>query len=111
MTTLLPQDSDNNPIPVLRLQSSKAHQIAITGSSASNATAFDAETRVISIYSDVDLFINFGDNGVSATTSDHFFPAKTYYDLAIGGGRTGQSSHIAVISNGTDGTLYISEKQ
>lgn len=110
MTTLLPQDSDSNPIPVMRLKDSGAHKVTITSSSARNATAFDAETRVIGLYSDVDIYIAFGDNTKTATTSDHFFPAKTYYDVAIGSDRTGHATHIAAISNGTDGTLYISEK-
>lgn len=111
MTTLLPQDSDNNPIPVLRFKDSGAHKITVTSASTRNATAFDAETRVIGIYSDVDVFVEFGNSAVTATTSTHFFPAKTYYDVAIGGDRTGHNTHIAVISNGTDGTLYISEKE
>lgn len=111
MSTLLPQDNDNNPIPAMRFKEDKAHKIAVTGTSARNAVAFDTETRIISLYSDVDIFIRFGGASVTAAATDHFFPAGTYYDIAIGGGRTGQHSHIAVISNAEDGNLYISEKE
>lgn len=110
MTTYLPTDSDNNPIPALRLKDDKAHQIAITAASVRNTTAFEDSTRVISIYATEDVFLRFGDSSVSAQNTDHFFPAGIYYDVSIGGEKTGHFSHVAVISAGTNGTLYISEK-
>lgn len=111
MTTFLPQDSENNPIPALRLKDSGAHKVTVTGTSAANSTAFDSDTRIISLYATEDIFVKLGTSGVAATTSDHFFPAGTYYDIAIGGDRVGHYTHIAAISNGTDGILYISEKE
>lgn len=110
MTTFLPKDSDNNPIPALRLKDSGAHSVAVTATSARNSTAFDNDTRVVSLYATAPMFVSFGDGSVTATTSDHYFPAGIYYDIAIGGGKAGQSTHIAAIRESSDGTLYISEK-
>ena len=113
MTTLLPKDADNNAIPALRLRNGGAHAIAITGAAASNAAAFDEGTKVISIYATTDAYLKFGDAGISATTSDHFFPANTYYDVAITGG-SGKGAHhtyVSAVRVSEDGTLYISEKE
>lgn len=111
MTTLLPQDMDNNPIPALGLKDGGAHSISVTATSARNSTAFDADTQVISIYADVDIHVKLGDSSVTATTSDHFFPAGLYYDLSIGSERTGHATHVAVIRTDTDGNVFISEKK
>lgn len=111
MPTLLPHDSDNKTIPVMRLKSSGAHVIAAGGSSARNSAAFDDETRVISVYADVPVYMAFGDSSVSASSVDHYFPAGVYYDFAVGGDRTGQASHVAVRAVSTTGSVYISEKE
>lgn len=111
MTTYLPEDTNDNPIPVLRLRDSGAHAISAGATSARNVTAFDAATRVVSLYSDVPVYIAFGDSSVTATTSDHFFPANVYYDLSIGGEKTAHYTHVAVLRVSGDGTLYVSEKE
>ena len=110
MTTYLPTDSDNNPIPALRLRDDGAHQISAGTTSARNSAAFDAATRVISLYATTDVYVRFGNSSVTATTSDHFFPAGIYYDVAIGGEKTGHDTHIAVLRVSADGTVYVSEK-
>ena len=113
MTTLLPKDADNNAIPALRLKDNDAHSIAVTATSARNTTAFNDDTKVISIYATADIFIRFGDNTTVATTSDHFFPGGVYYDIAItgGSGKGPHNSHLAVVRSTEDSTLYISEKE
>ena len=114
MTTLLPKDADNNVIPALRLRDGGAHTLSVTTASAqSNTLAFDVDTKIISLYSTVPVYIKFSDNAAGATTSDHFFPANIYYDIAIsGGGHKGvHYSFISALASDTDGTLYISEKQ
>ncbi len=111
MTTILPQDSNDNPIPALRMKNNGAHQIIIGASSIRNSTAFSAETQIISIYSDTPTYLAFGDSSVSATTSDHFFPAGIYYDVSIGGDKSAHYTHIAALQTTTSGTLYISEKE
>ncbi len=111
MTTLLPQDLNDNPIPALRLKNAGAHSIAVSGISARNTTAFDAETRIISIYSDVPVYIAFGDSSINAAISDHYFPANTYYDIAIGGDNIVHYTHMAVLQVSQAGNIYISEKE
>ncbi len=96
MTTLLPKDADNNVIPALRISGAGAHQLASTGTAVSNTTAFDEETKVVSVYATAPIYIKFGENGVTATNTDHFFPANTYYDIAISGG-AGKGAHGSLL--------------
>ncbi len=111
MTTLLPTDADDNPIPAVRLKDGAAHAITTSGASARNSTAFDEETRIISLYATEDVYLKFGGASVTATSDDHFFPKGVYYDFAIGGGNTAQSAYVAALQVSTAGTVYISEKE
>ena len=111
MTTMLPMDADNNPIPAVRLKGNDAHAITTSATSVRNSTAFDADTRIVSLYATEDVFVRFGDNTVTATTSDHFFPKGVYYDFAIGGDKVDQYTYVAALQASTAGTLYISEKE
>lgn len=106
----LPLDVNDNPIPALRLKSDGAHQIASGTSSVRNSTAFDAKTRVVGLYATQDVYVSFGDAAVTAGTSDHFFPAGLYYDIALGGDGTRHSTHIAVLQASQAGMVYVSEK-
>jgi hypothetical protein len=110
MPTLLPKDSDSNVIPAMRLASG-AHHISSTSSSARNSTNFAADTRVVSVYATEAVYIKFGDSTVTATSSDHYFPAGVYYDFAIGGDRSGHYNRLAVLRVSSDGDVYISEKE
>jgi len=110
MSTKLPLDVNDHPIPALRLKTNGAHVIGAAATSARNATAFDDETRVVSVYANEPIYIAFGDASVSATTSDHYFPAGLYYDIALGGDGVSHSSHMAVIAASADGDVYVSEK-
>jgi len=111
MPTLLPRDINNNPIPALRLKSGGAHSIAVSASSARNAAAFDEATKVVSVYATVPVYLSFGGSDVTATASDHYYPAGVYYDFAIGSEDTGQFTHLAALRSSSDGTVYISEKE
>lgn len=111
MSTKLPTDSNNNPIPVLRLKSGGAHRIITSGSSARNATAFGPDTRVIGIYATQDVYIRLGTSSVTAAGTDHFFPAGVYYDVALGADGASQATHIAALQVSAAGSLYISEKE
>src|SRR5688572_15218645 len=98
MTTLLPRDADNNPIPALRLKSGGAQTISATATTARNATAFHADTRVISVYATGPVYVALGDSDIEATNTDHFIPEGLYYDIAIGGGSQGpHATHLAVL--------------
>ncbi len=111
MPTILPQDSNDNPIPALRLKSGGAHTISAASTSARNSTAFDAETRVVSVYASVPVYIAFGDDTVTASASDHYFPEGVYYDFSIGGEQAAHSTHMAVLRADIDGPVYVSEKE
>ena len=110
MSTYLPLDERNNAIPALRMKGDQAHTISASSSSARNVTAFTDDTHVISIYATEDIFLRFGDSSVTATTSDHFFPAGLYYDVSLGEVANGHATHLAVLRVTADGTVYISEK-
>jgi hypothetical protein len=105
MPTELPEDMRGDPIPALCLKDSGGHSISVTATSARNATAM-TDTKIVSLYATVDVFLKLGDDTVVATTSDHFFPAGVYYDIHIK-----DNTHIAAIRASSDGTLYISEKE
>ena len=109
--TTLPRDSDNTPIPALRLNPNGAHAIAASSISARNIVAFNPDTRVISLYTTTPVYIKFGDDTVEATSSDHYFPAGLYFDFAIGGDKTVHTPYVAVITQSGSGTVYVSEKQ
>lgn len=114
MTTLLPKDADNNPIPALRLRTSGgAHAISATGASARNTTAFASDTKVVSVYATGAVYLKFGDSSVTASNTDHYYPTGIYYDFAIsGGGAKGpHNTHMAVLAVGSNCTVYISEKE
>ncbi len=111
MPTILPRDSSDHPIPALRLRSGGGHSISATGTAARNSTAFNAETRVISVYATVAVYLKFGGDSVTATSSDHYFPAGVYYDFAIGGDSAGHYTHVSVLAASGNGSVYISEKE
>ena len=110
MSTKLPLDVNDNPIPALRLKPGAAHVLSSGASSARNSTAFDEETRVVSVYATEDVYLNFGDGSVTATSNDHFFPAGLYYDVALGGDGAPHYTHMAVLQVAGPGSIYISEK-
>jgi hypothetical protein len=101
---VLPVDGNGNPLEVMRLRAGGAQQIAFTASSARQTNAFAADRLLISVYATKDCFIRTGDNAVTASVTDHFLPAGFYASLALKG-----HTHIAVIRNTENGTLYISE--
>lgn len=108
----LPLDADKYPIPALRLKASGgAHTIAATVASARNTTAFNANTRIVSVYATGPVFMRFGDATITASAADHYYPAGVYYDFAIGGGKVGLMTNLAVLRADTDCTVYISEKE
>ncbi|MGB0720425.1 MAG: hypothetical protein ACPGRX_08125 [Bdellovibrionales bacterium] len=111
MSTKLPLDVNDNPIPALRLKSGGAHVIASGASSARNSTAFDDATRVVSLYATQPVYVAFGDVAVTASSSDHYFPAGVYYDIALGGDGAAHNTHLAVLQVGASGNVYVSEKE
>jgi hypothetical protein len=114
MTTLLPVDEDSNPIPAMRLRSDGAHLVSASSTSARNATAFDAATKVVSLFATGPVYVRFGSASVTAAATDHYFPQGLYYDFAVSGGESGKAprhTHVAVKAVDTDCTVYISERE
>jgi len=111
MSTFLPQDSNENPIPALRFKNGGAHAVAAGGASVRNSSAFAAGTRIVSLFATAPVFVNFGDSSVTADTGDHYFPAGVYYDVSIGGDNTAHYTHLAVLAVDGDGAVYVSEKE
>jgi hypothetical protein len=112
MTTQMPNDGQGRPIPALRLSPGKAHTVTTTATAAKNSTAFDGDTRVISIYATEDVFVEVGTSTVVATALSHFIPAGLYYDIALVDDDVSKvrDTHISCIRSSSDGTVYISEK-
>ncbi len=110
MSTKLPLDSNDNPIPALRLRDGGAHVIASSGTTARNSTAFDDGTRVVSVYATQPVYLSFGDSSVEASSSDHYFPAGIYYDVSLGGDGAPHATHLAVLQVSQSGSVYVSEK-
>lgn len=110
--TFLPKDSNDQPIPALRLKDGAAHSLNATDTAAINTTAFDSKTRIVSLYATVPVYVKFGaSDTVTATSADHYFPNGIYYDIAIGGGQTAHTPYISVLrASDTNGDVYISEK-
>lgn len=113
MTTILPTDENSHVIPVARLRPGGAHKIvATTASSARNATGFDGDTRILSVYATGAVALRFSaDSSVAAATTDHYFPAGIYYDFAIGGGKVPHYNYLAVRAMEADCVVYLSEKE
>lgn len=108
--TTLPRDNDNIAIQALRLRPDGAHALAATSASNRTTTAFDDDTRVVSVYATGPVYIKFGLGDVVADNADHYFPSGLYYDFAIGGDKTLQYTHMAVIAADADCDVYLSEK-
>lgn len=110
--TSQPIDSNNNPLPALRLKKNGAHSIAASAASARNIVAFDEDTKIISVFASVPVYIAMGGADVVADSSDHYYPDGIYYDFAIEGHASAHYTHLAVLrADGVDGTVYISEKE
>lgn len=112
MPTLLPRDSDNTPIPAVRLRADGgAHAIDATDTSDRNETAFATTTRIVSVFATVPVYLRFGDEDVEADEGDHYFPTGIYYDFSVGGDKVPHHTHLAVLAVEDEGMVYISEKE
>lgn len=108
--TYMPIDKNNVSIPALSLRGVTGHKIAAGATSARNATAFHADTRVVSVYATVPVYVAFGGAGVNVANTGHYYPAGVYYDFAIGGDKVTHFTHLAVMAVSDAGDVYVSEK-
>ena len=106
--TTMPNDNLGRPIPTLGYVDGGAKTVAFTATSARNGTAISSDVRVVTLYATQPCYLRFGDNTSVATATDHYFPADTYYDVALGPDT--KDRYIAALRVSVDGTLYISER-
>ena len=107
-----PRDDGNDPIPVLGLRPNGGYQVPYTASS-NTSPAIAGSIRVVTLYSTSDCFIETGDVGVAANTSNsHFLPGSIPYDISLGAetDSTLNDKYVAVVQATSAGTLYISER-
>jgi len=111
MSVFLPQDRLSESVPVLGTVNGGSQIISVSATAATNSTALSSS--VVSIYSTEDAFFEQGDSNVTATSSSHFIASGERLDLSTLDPETGKltKTHISVIRDSTDGTLYISERE
>lgn len=97
----MPQDANGVSIQVLNPVNGSDYELSVTATSARTA---QITQKVVGIYSDNGAYIKFGDNTIDSADDDYdaFLPPASYREYSMGG-----DQYIAVISDGTDGTLYI----
>lgn len=109
-TTNLPLDTKGHPIPVLALKPGTAQKITSGAASARNATAFQSDTQVVTLYATEDMYIEFGDATVTASNTTHFFKKDRYRDFAVNDRNDMKFTHVAVLQVSNAGVLHISER-
>ena len=108
-----PRDDGNAAIPVLGFRPNKGHQVPFTVGASNTSPQFSDSIRVVTLFSTQDAFIETGDAGVEANTSNsHFLPAQIPYDVSLGAetDATNNDKYVAVIQATSGGVLYISER-
>ena len=88
-----------------------SHTLAIDGTSTAISTSFGPHTRVVRVHPTVDAWVAFGTASVSAVTvasealtAAWFMPGDITEPFLVSPGQ-----FLAVISNGTDGTIFVVE--
>lgn len=108
-----PRDDANAPIPVLSLRRNGGHIVPFT-LTANSSAQFASDTRVVSVYTTANCFIEIGPIDVQAnSTNSHFLPAEFTYDYSLGAFDASPASswkYISVVGERGSGILYISER-
>jgi hypothetical protein len=88
-----------------------SHTLAIDGTSTAISTGFGPYITVVRVHPTVDAWVAFGNSSVSAVTvasqaltAAWFMPADLTEFFRVSPGQ-----FLAVISNGSDGTIYVVE--
>lgn len=109
MSTLLPRDDDNQPIPVLRPKYEGAAHLSAGQVSVRTAGPFDPTTRVIRLYATGSVTFQTGDSGVVATAVSHYLPAGTIDFVSLGNAKQRRHTHLAILAVDGNADVYISE--
>ena len=67
--------------------------IALSTSSARTAFDFDDRTRIVTLFTEQDCFVLFGDDTVTASSSSLFVPARTFRSFTL----SAEEKRVAVI--------------
>ena len=102
----LPKDKRGGYAQALKPIPGEGQTVTISGTTARCAADFELDTKVISIYSDTDCYVEVGGASVVATTADQFVPASTFMYIAV---PELADINIAVIQASAGGTLYVGE--
>jgi hypothetical protein len=109
-----PRDDGNAAIPVLGFKNNGGQQVPFTSSSSNVSQQIGSSTRVVTLYSTKDAFIEtHGLTTVAATvTSGHFLPATVPYDISMGfeTAAVNNDKFVSVLGSTESGVLYISER-
>ena len=112
--TRMPRDDNNHSIPVLRFRTGGAQQFAINSSNAVSSASIAEGTRIVTLICSVNSYFESGGENVTATANSHFIPAGLPYDMALGSDLSdtdGYHRYLSVITVGSSGIAYISERE
>ena len=101
----LPKDIRGGFAQALKPIPGEGQTLSVTSTSVQSAD-FELDTKVISVYSTTDCFIEVGDTNVVATNADQFLPANTFMFISVA---DLSDVAIAAIRSTADGTLYVGE--
>lgn len=118
MSTLLPKDDNNSPIPALRFRNDAegaplAHERSGDATDVATVIEFDPETEVISIETAGKIKIAFGtDENVEADADSHGFMGGHYEFIPITNPVEGEQhfTHLSIYFVEDDGLVYVSER-
>jgi hypothetical protein len=107
MALLLPQDDNGQPMPILGFRYRGCQKIPLGATSARNATAIAAETRVVTITATGNCRFEVGDATVTAdVNASPLLLANSYIDIPL----TEDERYIAFIADGGTGDAYVIER-
>ena len=96
----------------LALRPNRGLQVPFTAAS-NTSPQISNSVRVVTLFATQDCFVEIGDSGVEANTSNsHFLSGSIPYDISLGAetNPAENDKYVAVIQVQTAGTLYISER-
>lgn len=103
--TRLVRDIYDAPVPVLGFG---AAQHLTVNAGATRSAAFSAGVEVLMISSNADVYLKFGDNTVTASTSDHYLPAGVLITVSLRTASGNIATNLSVYCAGA-ATFHISE--
>jgi len=101
----LPKDIRGGFAQALKPIPGEGQALTVSGTTVQSAD-FELDTKVISVYSTTDCYIEVGDTNVVATSADQFLPANTFMFISVA---DLADVALAAIQVSAGGTLYVGE--